>query len=146
MSLDDISREIEGTDQQIRDAGYQGEILFRPPYGKKLVLLPWYLADTNRTTIMWDLEPESYDDIADDPQAIATARLWSGPEPARERRNVCAAIPHLADDSGIVAPHVRVAAPEAGLLVVPLWFLLGRGREPLPGAHERTPHLESLLD
>ena len=32
------------------------------------------------------------------------------------------------------------------LLVVPLWFLLGRGREPLPGAHERTPHLESLLD
>ncbi|MGX5359160.1 amino acid permease [Kocuria sp. KH4] len=30
------------------------------------------------------------------------------------------------------------------LLVVPLWFLLGRGREPLPGAHERAPHLESL--
>ncbi|MFW6187309.1 MAG: APC family permease [Actinomycetota bacterium] len=30
------------------------------------------------------------------------------------------------------------------LLVVPLWFLLGRGRNPLPGAHERAPHLESL--
>jgi amino acid transporter len=30
------------------------------------------------------------------------------------------------------------------LLVVPLWFLLGRGRDPLPGAHERAPHLESL--
>ena len=45
MSLDEIQREIEGTDQQIREAGYQGEILFRPPYGKKLVLLPWYLAN-----------------------------------------------------------------------------------------------------
>ena len=32
------------------------------------------------------------------------------------------------------------------LLVVPLWFLLGRGRNPLPGAHERAPHLESLRD
>lgn len=30
------------------------------------------------------------------------------------------------------------------LLVVPLWFLLGRGRDPLPGARERAPHLESL--
>lgn len=72
MSLDEISREIEGTDQQIREAGFQGDILFRPPYGKKLVLLPWYLADTDRTTVMWDLEPESYGDIAGDPQAIAT--------------------------------------------------------------------------
>lgn len=72
MSLEDISREIEGTDHQIREAGYQGDILFRPPYGKKLLILPWYLAQTNRTTVMWDLEPESYSDIADDPQAIAS--------------------------------------------------------------------------
>ncbi|EGM77797.1 Putative xylanase/chitin deacetylase [Rheinheimera sp. A13L] len=72
MPLDDISREIEATDHQIREAGFQGDILFRPPYGKKLLMLPWYLAQTNRTTVMWDLEPESYGDIADDPQTIAS--------------------------------------------------------------------------
>jgi peptidoglycan/xylan/chitin deacetylase (PgdA/CDA1 family) len=75
MSLDEINREVEGTDQQIRDAGYQGEILFRPPYGKKLVLLPWYLASTNRTSIMWDIAPETFDEEAEDPQTMATEVL-----------------------------------------------------------------------
>lgn len=71
MSLDEIQREIEGTDQQIRDAGYQGEILFRPPYGKKLVLLPWYLANTNKTSITWDIAPETFDEDSEDPQTMA---------------------------------------------------------------------------
>ncbi|OGO77884.1 MAG: polysaccharide deacetylase [Chromatiales bacterium RIFOXYA1_FULL_46_5] len=75
MSLDEINREVEGTDQQIRDAGYQGEILFRPPYGKKLVLLPWYLASTNRTSIMWDIAPETFDEDSEDPQTMATEVL-----------------------------------------------------------------------
>ncbi len=52
--------EIENTDRQIRAAGYEGEIHFRPPYGKKLFVLPYYLARTNRKTITWDIEPESY--------------------------------------------------------------------------------------
>lgn len=75
MSLDEIQREIEGTDQQIREAGYQGEILFRPPYGKKLVLLPWYLADTHRTSITWDIAPETFDEDSEDPQTMATEVL-----------------------------------------------------------------------
>ncbi|MBU0912899.1 MAG: polysaccharide deacetylase family protein [Gammaproteobacteria bacterium] len=75
MSLDDIGREIEGTDQQIRAAGFEGEILFRPPYGKKLVLLPWYLANTNRTSIMWDIAPETFDEDSEDPQTMATEVL-----------------------------------------------------------------------
>ncbi|MBV9790836.1 MAG: polysaccharide deacetylase family protein [Chloroflexi bacterium] len=54
-----VRDEIERTDQLIREAGYSGEIYFRPPYGKKLVALPYYLSQTNRTTIMWDVEPES---------------------------------------------------------------------------------------
>ena len=71
MSLDEIQREIEGTDQQIREAGYQGEILFRPPYGKKLFVLPWYLAQQQRKTIMWDLEPETDPTLAAGAQAMA---------------------------------------------------------------------------
>lgn len=75
MSLDEINREIEGTDQQIRAAGYQGEILFRPPYGKKLLLLPWYLAENNRVSIMWDIAPETFDEDAEDPQTMAAQVL-----------------------------------------------------------------------
>jgi peptidoglycan-N-acetylglucosamine deacetylase len=71
MSLDEINREIEGTDQQIRAAGFNGEILFRPPYGKKLVLLPWYLAKTHRTSITWDIAPETFDEDSEDPQTMA---------------------------------------------------------------------------
>ncbi|MBY0417910.1 MAG: polysaccharide deacetylase family protein [Pararheinheimera sp.] len=75
MSLDEINREIEGTDQQIREAGYQGEILFRPPYGKKLVLLPWYLANTKRTSVTWGIAPETFGEDSEDPQTMATEVL-----------------------------------------------------------------------
>lgn len=75
MPLDEINREIEGTDQQIRAAGFEGEILFRPPYGKKLLLLPWYLAQNNRASIMWDIAPETFDENSEDPQTMATEVL-----------------------------------------------------------------------
>lgn len=54
-----VRDEIERTDTAIRATGYQGEITFRPPYGKKLWTLPKYLADHGRTTVMWDVEPDS---------------------------------------------------------------------------------------
>jgi peptidoglycan/xylan/chitin deacetylase (PgdA/CDA1 family) len=66
-----VKDEIERTDAAIRAAGYQGEILFRPPYGKKLLTLPWYLSQHDRKTIMWDVEPESYPEVADNPDALA---------------------------------------------------------------------------
>lgn len=71
MSTGKIRDEIERTDKAIRNAGYQGEIYFRPPYGKKLITLPWYLSQTERTSISWDVEPESYADIAEDADAMA---------------------------------------------------------------------------
>ncbi|WP_152362373.1 polysaccharide deacetylase family protein [Microlunatus speluncae] len=55
----EIAEEIESTDRVIRAAGYRGEITFRPPYGKKLLALPLYLAAHDRTTIMWDVEADS---------------------------------------------------------------------------------------
>jgi peptidoglycan-N-acetylglucosamine deacetylase len=55
-----IKDEIEKTDKLIRKAGYSGEIDFRPPYGKKLVGLPFYLYKHNRDTITWKIEPDTY--------------------------------------------------------------------------------------
>lgn len=65
-----VKQEIESTDKLIRDAGYQGEILFRPPYAKKLFALPYYLSKTGRKSITWDVEPESYPEIDADADNI----------------------------------------------------------------------------
>jgi len=58
--------EIEKTDQLIRDAGFKGEIDMRPPNGKKLVGLPYYLKKHDRDTITWNLEPDSFYTTASD--------------------------------------------------------------------------------
>jgi peptidoglycan/xylan/chitin deacetylase (PgdA/CDA1 family) len=65
-----VGEEVERTDNLIRAAGYDGDIHFRPPYGKRFILLPYYLRVTGRTTILWDVEPESYPEIAADAEAI----------------------------------------------------------------------------
>lgn len=62
--------EIEKTDKLIRKAGYEGTIQFRPPFGKKLIGLPRYLDKHDRKTILWNLEPESYPEIASDSEKI----------------------------------------------------------------------------
>ena len=54
-----VRREVERTDELIRAAGHAGEIYFRPPYGKKLLALPLYLSRHGRTTVTWDVEPDS---------------------------------------------------------------------------------------
>lgn len=59
-----IRHEVEATDSLIRLAGYTGPIAFRPPYGKKLVGLPYFLSRTDRTTVMWDVEPDSHPEVA----------------------------------------------------------------------------------
>lgn len=67
-----VRDEIERTDERIRDAGFDGDITFRPPYGKKLVTLPRYLQQRDRTTVMWDVEPDS---AASDPAQIVASAL-----------------------------------------------------------------------
>lgn len=62
-----IKAEIERTDSAIRALGYTGTIYFRPPYGKKLFGLPYYLSKTDRVTVTWNVEPDSKDA---DPVAI----------------------------------------------------------------------------
>ena len=55
-----IKAEIEKTDKLIQNSGYKGEIDVRPPNGKKMVGLPYYLNKNDRETITWNLEPDSY--------------------------------------------------------------------------------------
>lgn len=59
VSADTVADEIERTDAAIARTGYRGPLTFRPPYGKKLWTLPHYLAEHDRTTVTWDLEPDS---------------------------------------------------------------------------------------
>lgn len=69
VSYETVAREIETTNNLIRKAGYEGEIRFRPPYGKKLFNLPRYLARNNIVTVTWDVEPETH--VKADPALIA---------------------------------------------------------------------------
>lgn len=62
--------EVERADALIRAAGQRGPILFRPPYGVKFVGLPWYLAKSGRTSVTWDIEPESYPEVGSSAPAI----------------------------------------------------------------------------
>jgi len=55
-----IAVEIGKTDRLIRESGYTGEITFRPPYGKKLLALPFYLHKRGMRTVTWNLEPDTY--------------------------------------------------------------------------------------
>jgi len=55
-----IAREIDDTEAQIRAAGYRGKAYFRPPYGKKLLGLPWVLKQRGMTTVMWDVDADRF--------------------------------------------------------------------------------------
>lgn len=72
-SLSFVDYEIQKTNKLIRDSGYQGEVTFRPPNGKKLFALPWYLRKHDIKTIMWDVEPDTY--VAGEPEAIVKYTL-----------------------------------------------------------------------
>ena len=70
VSTKTVADEVEAADQVIRAAGYTGPIAFRPPYGKKLLSAPYYLWRHGRTTVMWDVAPDSIAGIADDSRAL----------------------------------------------------------------------------
>jgi len=61
MDYKKVAFEIEKTNEVIRDLGYKNQIYFRPPYGRKLFTLPYYLSRNDIVTITWDIEPERWD-------------------------------------------------------------------------------------
>jgi len=66
-----LEEEVRRTNIEIRNAGYKDKIYFRPPYGKKLLFLPYILNKYDMATIMWSIEPETYPEIAKDSDLIA---------------------------------------------------------------------------
>lgn len=87
VSTATVRRELEAADAVIREAGFTGRITFRPPQARKLLSLPWVLWRDRRTTVMWDLEPDSSSagdaaalarDVADNvrPGSIIQLRPW----------------------------------------------------------------------
>lgn len=73
-----IKEEIEKTNNLIRLAGYEGEIDFRPPNGKKLALLPYYLNKRQMDTITWDIEPDTYYSSISDKVRYVTEKTEPG--------------------------------------------------------------------
>lgn len=101
--LDFVEAEIEETNKLIRKAGYAGEIYFRPPYGKKLFTLPYYLESRNITSVTWDVAPDSVLPLDSSPGEIAQYAI-SNARPGsiilmhvmfKSRRNSMAAIPEM---------------------------------------------------
>jgi peptidoglycan/xylan/chitin deacetylase (PgdA/CDA1 family) len=56
--------QITRTDSLLRAAGARDPIFFRPPYCYKLIGLPYVLWRMGRTTVTWDIEPESFPAVA----------------------------------------------------------------------------------
>lgn len=46
-----VRAELDRSDALIRATGYEGPITFRPPYGKKLLMLPWELSRRGVPTV-----------------------------------------------------------------------------------------------
>lgn len=65
-----IAEEIEKTDILLKEGGAPEPYFFRPPFGKKLLLLPWYLSENKRLTVTWDLAPENYSQLMQDPAKL----------------------------------------------------------------------------
>jgi peptidoglycan/xylan/chitin deacetylase (PgdA/CDA1 family) len=66
-----IRHQIESTDQILADLGYQGSILFRPPFGHSLLFLPWVLNHMDRANVFWSIDPQDWD--ATEPEQILAA-------------------------------------------------------------------------
>jgi len=100
-----VRREVERTDAIIRATGHAGPIRFRAPYGFKLVALPYFLWRTGRTSITWDIEPDSHADVAASAHGIV-AHVLARVRPGsiillhpwyRSRATSLAAVPALVD-------------------------------------------------
>jgi len=73
-----VQEEIDKTDTLLRGLGVKGEILFRAPFGKKLVVLPWLLSRSGRKHITFDVV--SRDDETQD-VGLLTSRVMESVRP-----------------------------------------------------------------
>lgn len=97
-----VRQEVEDTDALIRAYGYMGEIYFRPPFGYKLLSLPWFLMRTGRTSVTWDIEPDSH------------------PEVAASSSVIVAHVVERVQPGSIILLHVWYASRQTSLAAVPM--------------------------
>ena len=55
-----LEEEINKTDAILREIGYSGNNLFRPPQGKCSKTMPALLERTNKTTILWNIDTRDW--------------------------------------------------------------------------------------
>lgn len=122
VSLADCAREVGETSRLIREAGYEGELYFRPPYFKRLIALPWYLAREGITTVLADVEPETA------LGADADAHLLADYMTAQARPGSIILMHAMYNESALEA--IRLAAPRLmaeGYSFVTVEQLIGEG-------------------
>lgn len=131
-----IREQVERTDALIRDAGYAGPVYFRPPGGKKLLLLPQYLARTGRKTITFDVEPDSYPAVARTPQGIVRHVL----EQTRPGSIILLHVMYPSRRTSMEAvPGIIRGLREHGYRFVTVSELLGEASPPVDAALLRAP-------
>lgn len=59
-SYENIEEEMAGTDQALRELGYEPTKYVRSPYCKKLFAFPWYLSRNDLINVTWTIEPETF--------------------------------------------------------------------------------------
>lgn len=73
-----VREELDKTDALLRGLGVEGELLFRAPNGKKLVVLPWLLSRSGRKHITFDVVPR---DDAEQDVELLTSRVMESVRP-----------------------------------------------------------------
>ncbi|AFZ03827.1 polysaccharide deacetylase family protein [Calothrix sp. PCC 6303] len=68
-----LLKEINKTDELLRELGVKNEILFRAPFGFKRLTLPYILKQQKKKNILWSLDPKDYQES--DPEIIANRIL-----------------------------------------------------------------------
>ncbi len=121
-------RGITQTDAAIRASGYDGPITFRPPYGAKLVVLPWVLSRMERVTVTWDVAPEDWGNL-DEPAGALAARTIAQVRPGS------IIILHPMFDSGAstraAIPLIIAGLQAEGYIFVSVSELLARRGDPM---------------
>jgi peptidoglycan/xylan/chitin deacetylase (PgdA/CDA1 family) len=63
-----VRSEVERTDRLLSELGVTRETHFRPPYGRKILILPYIIARMHKKNIMWDVDSTDYEVF--DPETI----------------------------------------------------------------------------
>lgn len=78
MSYNDVASEIEDTEKSLQSLGYETTPYIRTPYCKKLFAFGWYMMETERYNITWNIEPETYVTTKDEIVKHTMERLEPG--------------------------------------------------------------------